>query len=141
MIYSSAAVCVVIILYILDGETAGDGSTEPNGMCQQEDPSRKCLSTSECRACKFITDRYEGCQITTGLPICDANKNTTGIDYATDDYDADDLLPKCVPCKQMSKKHCEIIFHVFFYKNECTITNDAIKAIFTNNYITKHFRW
>ena len=73
-------------------------------MCQQEDSSRKCLSTGQCRACKFITDKYEGCSINTGLPICDADKdNDDGIDYETADYEADNLLPKCVPCKKASK--------------------------------------
>ena len=112
-----------------DGSMIGDGSDEvdPNdstvkrGMCQQEDSTRKCLSTGECRACKFVTtsktwtlsgvqwtsadgpavNKYEGCDIKTGTPICNADMTSTTVKFATDDYDSDSVVPNCVPCKKL----------------------------------------
>ena len=87
----------------LDGSTTGDGSTEADGMCQQEDPTRKCISTGECRACKFVTDKYEGCDITSLTPICDANTAVSNVQFATSDYDSTALTPACVACKKLGK--------------------------------------
>ena len=100
----------------LDGETIGDGSSEPStAMCQKEDPLRKCLSTGECRSCKFVearsdgmmVNRYEGCDIKTGAPICDADKSSDSIQFAKADYDLDNtqptLLPACAACKKMGR--------------------------------------
>ena len=86
-----------------DGSTTGDGSTEADGMCQKEDSTRKCISTGECRACKFVTDKYEGCDITSSLPICDANAAVANVQFATSDYDSASLTPACVACKKSGK--------------------------------------
>ena len=84
-------------------------------MCQKEDSTRKCLSTGECRTCKFVeagsdgimVNRYEGCDIETGTPICDADKTTSTIEFAKEDYDLmntqPDLLPMCKPCTKIGK--------------------------------------
>ena len=83
--------------------TTGDGTTEPSGMCQKQDPTRKCMSSGECRACKFITDKYEGCDITSNTPICDANTAVANVQFATSDYVSKLLTPACVACKQAGK--------------------------------------
>ena len=115
--------------------TAGDGTDEVDGtgnklgMCQQEDPDRRCLSTGECRRCKFVSgtglNRYEGCEITSGIPICDANKDTTAVEYDTSDYltgsestyapeagNAHLKNPNCVKCKKAGKTK---LFVIHFY--------------------------
>ena len=57
-------------------------------MCQKEDSDRRCLSTGECRRCKYVagTGLYEGCEITSGTPICDVDKTTDIVEYAVADY-------------------------------------------------------
>ena len=89
-------------------------------MCQQEDPNRRCLSTGECRRCKFVAgtgfNTYEGCVITSSTPICDADSDTTAVEYATSDYltgtistyapeagNAHLKTPNCVECKMAGK--------------------------------------
>ena len=94
-------------------------------MCQKEVSSRRCLSTGECRRCKFVemslaraaVNKYEGCEITSTTPICDANSATPDvIEYAMSDYTdgnvsvpipeagvAHLLIPDCVKCKQSGK--------------------------------------
>ena len=79
-----------------DGITPGDGSDETDGMCQKEDPNRRCLSSGECRRCKLIGIAYEGCDSATTRPICDANANTVEIEM---DYSNPDWIPECVGCK------------------------------------------
>ena len=92
----------------------GDGTPDlVDGMCEKEDPTRKCLSTGECRLCKFVTmdldniavDRYEGCGGATSTePICDADSGTTTfIEFQTADYIPTDDIPKCVKCKKRGK--------------------------------------
>ena len=90
-------------------------------MCQQEDPDRRCLSTGECRRCKFVagTGLYEGCEITSASPICDADSDSAKVEYATSDYltgsestyapeagDAHLKNPNCVQCKKAGKILC-----------------------------------
>ena len=90
-------------------------------MCQQEDSTRRCLSTGECRACKFVAtsktwtlsgvvwtpadgpavSKYEGCDINTTTPICNADMYSSDVKFAMDDYEPDNLIPKCVPCKKV----------------------------------------
>ena len=81
-------------------------------MCEKEDATRKCLSTGECRLCKFVTvdldglsvNRYEGCSgMASTEPICDAYEDTTIIDFDTNDYTAQDKIPTCVKCKKRGK--------------------------------------
>ena len=104
-----------------DGTDEVDGSGNKVGMCQQEDSDRRCLSTGECRRCKFVAgtglNRYEGCVITSDAPICDANASTDEVEFATDNYLAGttpnpghypdgtgymehSLTPNCVKCKK-----------------------------------------
>ena len=92
-----------------DGTTKGDGTPETGGMCQQQDATRKCLSTGECRLCKFVTEdldgttvnRYEGCGgITSAAPICDADADTTIIEFDNSDYDDSNKIPTCRVCKK-----------------------------------------
>ena len=90
-----------LIFQILDGTSTGDGSTEADGMYQKEDSTRKCLSSGECRPCKYITDEYEGCDITSTTPICDANTAVANIQFDTSsDYVSTSLIPVCVACKK-----------------------------------------
>ena len=85
--------------HILDGTSTGDGSADlTNGMCEKQDTNRKCLSTGECRACKFISTSYEGCDITSMTPICDANSGTSTVDFTT--YADSSLTAECVACKK-----------------------------------------
>ena len=93
----------ILYLYISDGGT-GDGLTEGDGMCEQEDSARKCLSTGECRICKFVADtsKYEGCDITSNTPICDANSLTMDI-FEFSVADDPTLTPGCVACKKSGK--------------------------------------
>ena len=118
--------------------TTGDGTDEVDdtgdkvGMCQQEDSHRRCLSTGECRRCKFVAgtglNRYEGCEITSGAPICDANNDTTAVEYDTSAYltgttstyapeagNAHLKNPDCVKCKQAGKNQ---LFVIHFYSME-----------------------
>ena len=79
----------------------GDGSTETNGMCEKQDATRRCLSTGECRVCKLISDKYEGCDITSTTPICDANTAVANVQFDTSsDYVSTSLIPACVACKK-----------------------------------------
>ena len=93
-------------------------------MCRQEDVNRRCLSTGECRICKFVeaTALYEGCDITSTTPICDADETTTKVNYDTDDYLAGNTsmyapeagvahleTPKCVACKKAGNMHPSVI--------------------------------
>ena len=96
----------------------GDGYDETGGMCQKHDSNRRCLSTGECRRCKYVTEdsagttvnRYEGCEgITSTSPICDANGDTTTIDFATANYDSATQNPSCVKCKKIGK---QILQHI-----------------------------
>ena len=77
---------------------------DPKGMCQKEDPTRKCLSSGECRACKLIGTKYEGCDITTGLPICDADRNTTEVDFM--DYTNITYNAQCAACTMKGNSTC-----------------------------------
>ena len=83
--------------------------------------SLRCLSSGECRICKFITtswnhgingveatvNRYEGCLITSSAPICDADK--TSADAVQFDNPVmqnaygKELDPICAPCKKAGK--------------------------------------
>ena len=85
----------------------GDGSDEssPMGMCQKiMGNTRRCLSTGECRRCQYVPDTmmYEGCDLKSSTPICDATTaaDPPGIQFENDDYDAD-LTPDCVACKKI----------------------------------------
>ena len=92
------------------GDNLGDGSSDPDGMCEKVDPTRKCLSSGECRICKFVptnsigvtVNKYEGCDITSYSPICDANTAVSGVQYSRFDYDAV-LTQGCVPCTSTGK--------------------------------------
>ena len=93
-----------------DGTSLGDGYDETGGMCQKHDSDRRCLSTGECRRCKYVTtdsagttvNRYEGCEgITSTSPICDGDSSTTVVDFAATSYDDEALNPSCVKCKKI----------------------------------------
>ena len=92
-------------------------------MCEKEDATRKCISTGECRLCKFVTtdldniavNRYEGCGgETSAEPICDADADTTFIEFATSDYTPQDKIPKCVKCKKRGKLAIYNMFVLFW---------------------------
>ena len=81
-------------------------------MCQKHDTNRRCLSTGECRRCKYVStdsdgttvNRYEGCEgITSATPICDANGDTAIIDFATADYVSPTQNPSCAKCTKAGK--------------------------------------
>ena len=56
-----------------------DGTTPGNGFTQEKCPSRNCLSNGYCNMCGLINDVAEGCHATSLTPVCDADKDTTGI--------------------------------------------------------------
>ena len=113
------------MLQLSDGTAQVQGDGTDGHMCQVEDSNRRCLSTGECRRCKFIetsldgtaSNKYEGCVITSDTPICDANKGTTNVvEYAKSKYKEGDrstyapeagtahlLTPECVKCKKQGK--------------------------------------
>ena len=82
-------------------------------MCEKMDATRKCLSSGECRVCKFVAvnslgaavNKYEGCDITSSTPICDANTAVANVQFATNAYDGGSLTPACVQCKKMGEYH------------------------------------
>ena len=56
--------------------------------------ANNCLSTGECAVCGFISaGKYEGCDLTTTMPVCDQNS-------ATSDIDMTGSSPMCVGCKK-----------------------------------------
>ena len=57
------------------------------------------MSSSECRICKWISPNYEGCDVTSTNPVCDGNKDATGI---TKTYDSDKTA-QCLGCKKDGK--------------------------------------
>ena len=113
----------------VQGDGTGDetdaGGNAVVGMCQKEDDKRKCLSTGECRICKFVAEsldgatpnEYEGCDITSDTPICDADSSDDKVQYdpptvydqnarstyAPEAGDANELTPACVECRQKGK--------------------------------------
>ena len=56
-----------------------DGIEAGNGFAQEKCPSRNCLSNGYCNVCGLIDDVAEGCHATSLTPVCDADKDTTGI--------------------------------------------------------------
>ena len=122
-----------------DGDT-GDGRDEADGMCQKvtSNPNRRCLSTGECRRCKFIEkmsggtpdNKYEGCIISSDTPICDANASTDKIEFDVNDYKTGttpdpgpvypdntgylehSLTPDCVKCRMEGNiQYFSCMFH------------------------------
>ena len=100
----------MFIWRIIDGTTTGDGSDEGTaGACQKQDPTRRCLSSGECRACKLIGTAYEGCDSSSTSPVCDADTGTIGIQT---DYSDPSKTPACVQCKKADGKSivCQIYY-------------------------------
>ena len=82
-------------------QTAGDGTTI--GHCPVSPSGLRCLSSKECRICKWISPNYEGCDVTSNTPVCDSANDdsvvTTGM--ATSDDPA--KTAQCVGCKKSGK--------------------------------------
>ena len=65
------------------------------GKCPTTPSGLKCLSTGECNVCKLINGNYEGCDVTSSTPVCDADASTSAIDDS-----AVNTLSVCVGCKK-----------------------------------------
>ena len=66
------------------------------------------MSTGECRGCKLVGNMYEGCDITTGLPICDADLDTVAVDWT--DYSNAIHNARCAACTKKGKHKYENCF-------------------------------
>ena len=89
-----------IWLPYLTDQATGDGTDI--GFCPTSPAGLRCLSSKECRICKWISPNYEGCDVTSVTPVCDSDADdsvvTTGI--LTSDDPAKPA--QCVGCKQSS---------------------------------------
>ena len=119
-----------------DGTIKGNCPDDPSGPAERM-TSLRCLSSGECRICKFIktswnhgindvdatVNRYEGCVITSSAPICDANKltaNAVEFDNAVmEGAYGEDLDPICAPCKQAGKGVSQMA--PYFNNTKCVI--------------------
>ena len=78
-------------------------------MCQKHNSALNCLSTGECKICKFVdaTDKYEGCDISSATPICDGDSATASVDLV---YSNASKTPGCKACKTLGKS--KFIAHI-----------------------------
>ena len=80
-----------LLVNAIDGLTAGDGTDI--GKCPGSFSTYKCLSTGRCNVCELISGKAEGCDITSTIPVCDADKDS----LHTQDS-ATGKVAQCVAC-------------------------------------------
>ena len=99
-----------------DGTQEGNCPTDTFTATGEDEPCRahlRCLSSGECRICKFLTHpttgakTYEGCVITSMEPICDADRTSDTIEVTDMDYMNADLDAKCKACKKSGNNYVQ----------------------------------
>ena len=90
-----------------------DGTTPGNGFTQEKCPSRNCLSNGYCNVCGLISNVAEGCHATSLTPVCDADKDTTGIQLLGFP-DAAGKEGVCVQCKMSGNQLIEKSEYAYF---------------------------
>ena len=113
-------------------------------MCEKIDSTQKCLSTGECRVCQFVAsnslgsvNKYEGCDITSTSPVCDANtaESAAGIQYDTNDYNVTHT-PGCVPCKKEGKTESQVQLYLDKEHQAILSKNSFISIVICQHWST-----
>ena len=72
------------------------------------------MSDGECKACKKISNNFEGCDVTSTTPVCDSDKDTTG---TQSDFSAGfTTTPECVACRKDGKSLARVEYYLCINK-------------------------